>query len=546
MLESGIKNPVANLSELGIQPAIVHWNLSPEALTAKTVELNQGTITDMGALAVNTGKFTGRSPKDKFTVKDSKTESSVDWSDINIAISPEHFDIIYNDITAYFNEKEIWVRDAYACADPAHRLNIRVINEYPWANLFCYDLFLRPTENEIQTQTPDWTIIQAPGFEADPAKHGTRQSNFTIVNFTKKMILIGGSAYTGEMKKGIFGVLNYILPHEKGVLSMHCSANEGKDGDVALFFGLSGTGKTTLSADPNRQLIGDDEHGWDKGSVFNFEGGCYAKCIDLTEEKEPQIYSAIKANALVENTTYLANSNTVNFADGSITENTRVAYPISHILNAKEPSIGGDPKNIFFLTCDAYGILLPISKLNKGQAMYSFISGYTAKVAGTEVGVTEPQATFSACFGRAFLPLHPTKYAELLGKKLEQHPDVKVWLINTGWSGGPYGVGNKMKIRCTPSPLKLSYTRSMITAAMNGDLDQVSFQPHAVFGFDMPTSCPDVPSELLIPENTWADKNEYTKKAYELAAMFVKNFEKYASQANEEILNAAPKVMENA
>ncbi len=537
MLESGIKNPVANLSELGIQPAIVHWNLSPEALTSKTVELNQGTITDMGALAVNTGKFTGRSPKDKFTVKDSKTESSVDWSDINIAISPEHFDIIYNDITAYFNEKEIWVRDAYACADPAHRLNIRVINEYPWANLFCYDLFLRPTENEIQTQTPDWTIIQAPGFEADPAKHGTRQSNFTIVNFTKKMILIGGSAYTGEMKKGIFGVLNYILPHEKGVLSMHCSANEGKDGDVALFFGLSGTGKTTLSADPNRQLIGDDEHGWDKGSVFNFEGGCYAKCIDLTEEKEPQIYSAIKANALVENTTYLANSNTVNFADGSITENTRVAYPISHILNAKEPSIGGDPKNIFFLTCDAYGILPPISKLNKGQAMYSFISGYTAKVAGTEVGVTEPQATFSACFGRAFLPLHPTKYAELLGKKLEQHPDVKVWLINTGWSGGPYGVGNRMK---------LSYTRSMITAAMNGDLDQVSFQPHAVFGFDMPTSCPDVPSELLIPENTWADKNEYTKKAYELAAMFVKNFEKYASQANEEILNAAPKVMENA
>jgi phosphoenolpyruvate carboxykinase (ATP) len=538
MLESGIKNPVANLSELGIQPAIVHWNLSPEALTAKTVELNQGTITDMGALAVNTGKFTGRSPKDKFTVKDSKTESSVDWSDINIAISPEHFDIIYNDITAYFNEKEIWVRDAYACADPTHRLNIRVINEYPWANLFCYDLFLRPTENEIQTQTPDWTIIQAPGFEADPAKHGTRQSNFTIVNFTKKMILIGGSAYTGEMKKGIFGVLNYILPHEKGVLSMHCSANEGKDGDVALFFGLSGTGKTTLSADPNRQLIGDDEHGWDKGSVFNFEGGCYAKCIDLTEEKEPQIYSAIKANALVENTTYLANSNTVNFADGSITENTRVAYPISHILNAKEPSIGGDPKNIFFLTCDAYGILPPISKLNKGQAMYSFISGYTAKVAGTEVGVTEPQATFSACFGRAFLPLHPTKYAELLGKKLEQHPDVKVWLINTGWSGGPYGVGNRMK---------LSYTRSMITAAMNGDLDQVSFQPHAVFGFDMPTSCPDVPSELLIPENTWADKNEYTaKKAYELAAMFVKNFEKYASQANEEILNAAPKVMENA
>lgn len=318
---------------------------------------------------------------------------------------------------------------------------------------------------------------------------------------------------------------------------MHCSANEGNDGDVALFFGLSGTGKTTLSADPNRKLIGDDEHGWDEGSVFNFEGGCYAKCIDLTEEKEPQIYQAIKPNALVENTTYHENTNTVNFADGSVTENTRVAYPINHISNAKEPSIAGDPKNIFFLTCDAYGILPPISKLNKGQAMYSFISGYTAKVAGTEVGVTEPQATFSACFGRAFLPLHPTKYAELLGKKLEQHSDVKVWLINTGWSGGPYGIGNRMK---------LSYTRAMITAAMNGDLDTVEYVPHPVFGFEMPTACPNVPSELLIPENTWADKNEYAKKSYELAAMFVKNFEKYAAQANDEILSAAPKVLENA
>jgi phosphoenolpyruvate carboxykinase (ATP) len=537
MQENGFKNPTADIAQLGITPSVIHWNLAPETLTQQTVDLGQGTITDMGALAVNTGKFTGRSPKDKLTVKDSKTESSVDWSDINIAISPESFDLIYTDITAYLNGKEIWARDAYACADPKHRLNIRVYNEYPWANLFCYDLFLRPTEDEIKTQTPEWTIIQAPGFEADPAKHGTRQGNFTVVNFTKKMILIGGSAYTGEMKKGIFGVLNYVLPHEKGVLSMHCSANEGNDGDVALFFGLSGTGKTTLSADPNRKLIGDDEHGWDDGSVFNFEGGCYAKCIDLTAEKEPQIYSAIKPNALVENTTYLEGTTTVNFADGSITENTRVAYPIHHIDNAKEPSIGGNPKNIFFLTCDAYGILPPISRLSKGQAMYSFISGYTAKVAGTEVGVTEPQATFSACFGRAFLPLHPTKYAELLGKKLDQHPDVKVYLINTGWSGGPYGVGNRMK---------LSYTRAMITAAMNGALDNVEYKAHPVFGFDMPTSCPDVPSELLIPDTTWNDKEEYMRKAYDLAAMFVKNFEKYASQANDEILAAAPKVMQNA
>lgn len=537
MQENGTKNPSANLAELGITPSKVNWNLSPEELSQQTVTLGQGTITDTGALAVSTGKFTGRSPKDKFTVKDSNTESSVDWSDINIAISPEHFDKIYTDITAYLNEKEIWVRDAYACADPKHRLNIQVINEYPWANLFCYDLFLRPSPDEIQSQKAEWTIIQAPGFEANPEIHGTRQSNFTVVNFTKKMILIGGSAYTGEMKKGIFGVLNYVLPHEKGVLSMHCSANEGADGDVALFFGLSGTGKTTLSADVNRKLIGDDEHGWDVGSVFNFEGGCYAKCIDLTEEKEPQIFKAIKPNALVENTTYLPGTNSVNFADGSITENTRVAYPIDHIINAKEPSIGGNPKNIFFLTCDAYGVLPPISQLNKGQAMYSFISGYTAKVAGTEVGVTEPQATFSACFGRAFLPLHPTKYAELLGKKLDQHPEVKVWLVNTGWAGGPYGIGNRMK---------LSYTRAMITAAMKGELDNVSYEAHPVFGFNIPTSCPDVPNELLVASGTWEDKEAYMKQSYDLAAMFVKNFEKYASQANEEILAAAPKVLQNA
>lgn len=533
MQETGIKNPSADLTSLGIHPSKVNWNLSSAELTKQTVDLGQGTITDMGALAVNTGKFTGRSPKDKLTVKDAKTENSVDWSDINIAISPEHFDKIYTDITAYLANKEVWARDAFACADPSHRLNIRVINETPWANLFCNDLFLRPSEAEIKTQEPEWIIIQAPGFEANPAVHGTRQGNFTVVNFTKKMILIGGSAYTGEMKKGIFGVLNYVLPHEKGVLSMHCSANEGVNGDVALFFGLSGTGKTTLSADPNRKLIGDDEHGWDSGSVFNFEGGCYAKCIDLTEEKEPQIYHAIKPGALVENTTYLPGTQTVNFADGSITENTRVAYPIDHISNAKEPSIGGNPKNIFFLTCDAYGILPPISRLDKGQAMYSFISGYTAKVAGTEVGVTEPQATFSACFGRAFLPLHPTKYAELLGKKLDQHPDVKVYLINTGWTGGPYGVGNRMK---------LSYTRAMITAAMNGELDNVTYTQDEVFGFNIPTTCPNVPAELLIPINTWSDKEAYKQKAKELGAMFIKNFEKYAAQANEEILAAAPKI----
>ncbi len=533
MQEYGLKNSSANLAAIGLNVATAHWNLSPQELTQKTLELGQGVLNDTGALCVSTGKFTGRSPKDKFTVKDAITEQSADWGDVNIPFAPDAFDKLYDKVCAYLSGKEVWVRDAYACADPKYRLNIRVVNETPWANLFCNDLFLRPTAAEIESQNPDWLILQAPGFQADPATDGTRQANFTIVNFTRKIILIGGSAYTGEMKKGIFGVLNFVLPHDHKVLSMHCSANEGKDGDVALFFGLSGTGKTTLSADPNRALIGDDEHGWADGSVFNFEGGCYAKCIDLSAEKEPQIYKAIKPGALLENIKFIDGTTTVDYADGSITENTRAAYPIDHIENAKEPSFGGDPKNIFFLTCDAFGILPPISKLTKGQAMYHFISGYTAKVAGTEVGVTEPQTTFSACFGRVFLPLHPTKYAELLGKKLEEHSDVNVWLINTGWSGGAYGTGSRMSLK---------YTRAMITAAMNGELNEAEYVPHNVFGVLVPQAVAGVPSEILNPRDTWADKEAYDKKANELAGLFVKNFAKYADQANEEIMAAAPKV----
>lgn len=539
MIEHGFKSPKASLETIGLgKVKTSYWNLSPAELVQHSINKGMGRITDTGALAVNTGKFTGRSPKDKFTVKDALTEHSVDWGDINIPISPANFDKLYNAMTSYLEGKEIYVRDAYACADSKHRLNIRVVNEYPWANLFCYNLFLRPTEDEIKNLEPEWLILQAPEYIApNPLEVGLRQGNFTVVNFTKKVILIGGSAYTGEMKKGIFGVLNYILPHDKGVLSMHCSANEGNDGDVALFFGLSGTGKTTLSADPQRKLIGDDEHGWDSGSVFNFEGGCYAKCVDLTEEKEPQIFNAIKPNALVENVVFFEGTNKIDFSDTSITENTRVAYPISHIQNAKAPSIGGNPKNIFFLTCDAYGILPPISRLNRGQAMYHFISGYTAKVAGTEMGITEPQATFSACFGRAFLPLHPTQYAELLGKKLDQHPEVNVWLINTGWSGGPYGVGSRTK---------LSYTRAMITAAMKGELNNVEYISHPVFGVAVPQSCPNIPSNILNPKDTWDDKDMYDKKAFELAQLFIKNFEKYADKANAEILAAAPKVAINA
>ncbi len=532
MQETGTKNPSAKLTDLGLDVAIAHWNLSPEELTKKTLELGQGVLNDTGALSVSTGKFTGRSPKDKFTVKDAITEKSVDWGDVNIPFEPAAFDKLYERVTAHLKDKEVWVRDAYACADPKYRLNIRVVNETPWANLFCNDLFLRPTAQELQTQQPDWVIIQAPSFQADPAVDGTRQANFTIVNFTRKIVLIGGSAYTGEMKKGIFGVLNFVLPHDHKVLSMHCSANEGKDGDVALFFGLSGTGKTTLSADPNRALIGDDEHGWADGSVFNFEGGCYAKCIDLSEEKEPQIWAAVKPGALLENIKFHEGTKTVDYTDASVTENTRVAYPIDFIPNAKEQSYGGDPKNIFFLTADAFGILPPISKLTTAQAMFQFISGYTAKVAGTEVGVTEPQPTFSACFGRVFLPLHPAKYAELLGKKLEAHPDVNVWLINTGWSGGAYGVGKRMSLK---------YTRAMITAAMNGELKTADYIPHPVFGVLVPQSVPGVPAVVLNPRDTWADKEAYDKKASELAGLFNKNFEKYAAQASEEIKSAAPK-----
>ena len=534
MQEYGLKNPTAKIAE-GLNVAIAHWNLSPEELVAKSLELGQGVLNDTGALCVDTGKFTGRSPKDKFTVKDAITEHTVDWGDINIPMSPDTFDKLYDKMCAYLSDKEIWVRDSYACADPKYRLNIRVINEAPWANLFCHNLFLRPTEDEIKTQTPDWHIIQAPSFLADPAVDGTRQGNFTIVNFTKRVILIGGSEYTGEIKKGIFGVLNFVLPNDKHVLSMHCSANEGEKGDVTLFFGLSGTGKTTLSADPHRALIGDDEHGWADGSVFNFEGGCYAKCIDLSAEKEPQIFNAIKEETLLENINFKPGTIEVDYTNKDKTENTRAAYPIYHIENAKDPSYGGEPQNIFFLTCDAFGILPPISKLTKGQAMYHFISGYTAKVAGTEVGITEPQPTFSACFGKVFLPLHPTNYAELLGEKLANHPNINVWLVNTGWSGGKYGVGKRMSLK---------HTRSMITAAMNGELNDVEYHPHPVFGMLMPKTCPNVPEEVLNPRNTWTDKAAYDKEALDLAGLFVKNFAQYADHANEETKAAAPKTSE--
>lgn len=531
MMEYGHKPNSADLNKLGLGNVDnAFWNLNPAELIEESVIRGQGILTDTGALSIKTGEFTGRSPQDRFVVADEKTENTVWWGDVNKKFDPAKFDALYDKVTAYLNGKDIFVKDCYACADPAHRLNIRAITEYPWSNLFADNMFLNITQDEVPGFEPEWHIVQAPGFKAEVEVDGTRQHNFAIINFTRKIILIGGTGYTGEMKKGIFSVLNYVLPHERNVLSMHCSANIGEQGDTAIFFGLSGTGKTTLSADPNRNLIGDDEHGWTENSVFNFEGGCYAKTIDLTEEKEPQIFNAIKFGALLENVGMIEGTSTVDYADSTITENTRVSYPIQHIDNAEIPSMGGIPKNIFFLTCDAFGVLPPISRLNPGQSMYHFISGYTAKVAGTEEGITEPKTAFSACFGAPFLPLHPTKYAEMLGQKMKEQ-DVHVWLINTGWSGGAYGEGER---------ISLKYTRAMISAALNGELDNVDYQTQDVFGLSMPTTCPNVPDEILDPKNTWTDKNAYDVKANQLAEKFVANFENYRDGANEEILAAAP------
>ncbi len=532
MQEFGLKSNLNGLETSGITTVkSAHWNLTPAQLVEEAILNNEGSITDTGALMCDTGTFTGRSPKDRFIVEDDKTKNTVWWGDINIPISGEKFDQLHSKMVTFLEDKKVYVRDAYAGADKTYRLNLRVINTLAWQNLFCNNMFLRPEKYKLETFDPNFTIICAPEFEADPAVDGTRQKNFAAINLTKKIILIGGTAYAGEMKKGIFSVLNYLLPQERGVLSMHCSANIGMEKhDTAIFFGLSGTGKTTLSADPNRGLIGDDEHGWTDDNVFNFEGGCYAKTIDLTREKEPEIFDAIKFGAIVENTRFIEGTREVDYENVSVTENTRTAYPIDHIANAVSPSIGGIPKNIFFLTCDAFGVIPPISKLTKGQAMYHFISGYTAKVAGTEAGITEPQTVFSACFGAPFLPLHPTKYAEMLGKKMDDN-DVTVWLINTGWTGGVYGVGSRMKLK---------YTRAMITAALDGTLDNVGYRTHSVYGVSIPLTCPNVPSEVLSPRETWKDDAGFYKKANELAQSFVENFKKYKEFANDEIMSGQP------
>jgi phosphoenolpyruvate carboxykinase (ATP) len=507
----------------------VYRNLRSGPLVEHAIARGEGQLADNGALVAYTGKYSGRIPKDKFAVKDSITANKVNWGDINIAFDPDKFDALFDRVMEYMHGRSaLFVQDLFAGAAPQYRLPVRVINEFAWQNLFVRTLFVRPTEEELKTHRPEFTIVSAPGFQADPQRDGTRTEAFVIVNFTRRVVLIGGTKYAGEMKKSIFGIMNFLLP-ERNVFPMHCSANLGKDGDTALFFGLSGTGKTTLSADPNRMLIGDDEHGWSPDGIFNFEGGCYAKCINLTRENEPQIWNAIRFGSVLENVVLDPVTHIPDYNDGSLTENTRCAYPVNYIDGAVIPGIGAHPKNVIFLTADAFGVLPPISRLNPDQAMYHFLSGYTAKVAGTELGLKEPQPNFSTCFGAPFMPLAPRVYAEMLGRRLQEH-GAQCWLVNTGWFGGPYGVGSRMK---------LPYTRAMVTAVLNGSLKNAEFRVEPSFGFTVPTACPGVPAEFLDARAAWKDKDAYDKAAADLASRFAKNFEKFDAAPN--VKAAGPK-----
>ncbi|USG66754.1 phosphoenolpyruvate carboxykinase (ATP) [Brevibacillus ruminantium] len=508
----------------------VHFNLPVAKLVEMAVKRGEGIMTDKGALNALTGKFTGRSPKDKFVVDEASVHDQVNWGPVNQPITAEKFQLLYQDVMEYLQTKELFVFDGFAGADETYRLPIRVVNEYAWHNLFARQLFIRPSAEELAAHQAEFTVVYAPTFKANPEVHGTNSETFIITSFEQKTVLIGGTEYAGEMKKSIFSVMNMLLP-QQNVLSMHCSANVGKEGDVALFFGLSGTGKTTLSADPDRFLIGDDEHGWSDNGVFNIEGGCYAKCIRLSEEGEPQIWKAIQFGTVLENVDIDPESRVADYDSEKYTENTRAAYPVEAISGAVIPGVGGHPNVIIFLTADSFGVLPPISKLTKEQAMYHFLSGYTSKMAGTERGVTAPQTEFSTCFGSPFLPLHPVVYAEMLGKKIDER-DVQVYLVNTGWTGGPVGVGNRMK---------LSYTRAMVTAALNGELAKAEYVADPIFGVQVPTSCPNVPSEVLLPRNTWVDQAAYDAQARDLANRFIDNFQKKFPSAAD-IAAAGPKV----
>lgn len=492
--------------------------LSVAQLVEKSTARGEAKLSADGAVCAETGKYTGRSPKDKYMVEEEGSKDKIDWGKVNRPISSEVFDKLYTKVVNYLKAKdEVFVFNGFAGADAESRLSIKVVNEYAWHNLFCHQLFIRPTENELAAHVADFTIVSAPTFHANPEIDGTNSETFIIVSLEKKIILIGGTEYAGEMKKSIFGIMNYLLP-EQGILPMHCSANVGEAGDVALFFGLSGTGKTTLSADADRKLIGDDEHGWSDNGVFNIEGGCYAKTINLSAENEPEIYNAIRFGSVLENVVIDPETRIADYDDGSLTENTRVAYPIHYIDNIVTPSVAGHPKTIVFLTADAFGVLPPISKLTKEQAMYHFLSGFTSKLAGTERGVTEPEPVFSTCFGSPFLPLPATVYAEMLGEKIDQHGS-QVFLVNTGWTGGEYGTGSRMK---------LSYTRAMVRAAIDGKLNDVETTQDAVFGLNIPTAIEGVPTEVLNPRDAWADTAAYDSKAAHLAGLFKENFTKFA------------------
>ena len=524
-----IKRSMMELEALDIKLVNAHNNLSVPTLVEMILERNEGVLSSTGSLSVKTGKFTGRSPDDKYVVDDEITHGAVDWGKVNKPISEENFDRIFRRMKKHIEEKEMFIFDGFVGAEPDNRLPIRVINNRAWHNLFAKQIFIRLTPNELLVNKPEFTLISCDDFAANLATDGTRTETFIIINFKQRIVLIGSTSYAGEIKKALFSIMNFLLPR-KDVFPMHCSANVGSEGDVALFFGLSGTGKTTLSADPARRLVGDDEHGWSDSGVFNFEGGCYAKCINLKQEHEPQIWNAIRFGSLMENVVLDDETREPDFSDGSLTENTRVVYPLDFIEGAIIPSTAGHPKVVIFLTADAFGVMPPIAKLSKEGAMYHFMSGYTSKLAGTERGITEPKETFSQCFGGPFMPLHAQNYAKLLGKKMDEH-GTRVYLINTGWTGGPYGIGKRMN---------LSHTRAMVTAALAGEIDKVPVKHHAVFNIDMPVSCPGVPEEVLDPRNTWNDKDRYDAAAKRLAALFAKNFEKFGA-VSKEIASAGPR-----
>ena len=512
----------------------IYWNCVPEKLIEQAIKQNEGQMTNTGALNINTGKFTGRSPKDRYIVNDSITSERVYWGDVNQPVSSQVFDNIYDEMMTFIKDKELYIQDGFIGSDTRYRKSVRVISQLPWSALFVYNMFIRPGKENMYNLEPDWHVLALPHFKTDAEKHGIRQSNFSIINFSKKIIIIGGTGYTGEIKKGIFSAMNFILPEEEKVFPMHCSANDSiEGGDVAIFFGLSGTGKTTLSADPKRILIGDDEHGWSNHGVYNFEGGCYAKVIDLDEKDEPEIFHAIRHGALLENVVFHENSREPDYTNDSVTQNTRVSYPLFYIPNARFISKGDHPKNIFFLTADAFGVLPPISKLNKLQAEYFFINGYTSKVAGTEHGIVDPQVTFSACFGAPFMPLHPLEYANMLGEKMEKF-NTNVWLINTGWIKGPFGVGHR---------IQLKYTRSMIHNVLEGIMEDVEFRDDNIFNLSVPVTCQGVPATILNPRECWENKVEYDQYAIKLVKAFNVNFNKFINQADKELISIFPQIV---